>query len=302
MECIKCNSKTQKNGKVNGKQRYQCIICNKSFTDSTISKLKEKEEKYEMIKKLYLIDRLSTTEIANILGVSPTIPQRILKKLGVTRNISESKIGKKRGSKLPVDKIIELYKSGISSTNIAKIINCSKRSVLNILIDNNINRGNTYKFFHNEIDKIKELYLSGNSMNYISDKLNIPYTTINNNLHKLGVVRTEDKHRLGMDYDKWLETLPVYKKYKSDVNKITNKQPIHNLENFEKRGISGVDGAYQLDHKYSIFEGFKQGIAPKIIGNIVNLEFIPWEINLDKGSNCSVTENELLTIYNKTNK
>lgn len=302
MECIECNNKTQKFGKVGGKQRYQCTVCNKTFTDASSIKLKEREEKYEMIKKLYLIDGLSTTEIGNLLGVSSTVPQRILKKLGVTRCISESKKGKKIGSKLPVDKIIELYNNGKSSIEIANLIDCSKSSVLKILIENNIDRDNIYKYMHNEIDKIKELYLLGNSMKFISDKLNISYTAINNNLHKLDIVRTEDKYHLGIDYNEWLEIIPVYRRYRSDVNKITNKQPIENLKNYEKRGISGIEGVYQLDHKYSISEGFKQNIKPEIIGNIINLEFIPWKDNSIKGSNCSITENELISIYNKVKK
>ena len=300
MECIECNNKTQKFGKVGSKQRYQCTVCNKIFTDSSLIKLKEREEKYEMMKKLYLIDGLSTTEIGKLLGVSSTVPQRILKKMGVTRNISESKKGKKIGTKLPVDKIIELYKIGKSSIEISNLIGFSKSSVLKILTYNNIDRDNIYKYIHNEIDKIKELYLLGNSMKFISDKLNISYTAINNNLHKLDIVRTEDRYHLGVDYDEWLENIPVYRRYRSDVNKITNKQPIKNLKNFEKRGVSGVEGAYQLDHKYSISEGFKQGIKPEIIGNIINLEFIPWKHNSVKGSNCSITENELITIYNKS--
>lgn len=299
MECIECNGKTQKFGKVDGKQRYQCTVCNKSFTDSSLLKLKEREDKYEMMKKLYLIDGLSTTEIGKVLGVSSTVPQRILKKMGVTRNISEAKKGKLRGTNLPVDKIIELYKNGKSSVEITNLIGCSKRSVLNVLIDNNINRDNVYKYIHKDIDNIKELYLLGNSMKFISDKLNISYTAINNNLHKLGIVRTEDRYRLGMDYNKWLENLLEYKKYRSDVNKVTNKQTIHLLDNFEKRGLCGIEGAYQLDHKYSISEGFKQNINPEIIGNIINLEFIPWETNLSKSGKCSITENELITIYNK---
>lgn len=299
MECIECNGKTQKFGKVDGKQRYQCTLCNKLFTDSSSIKLKEREDKYEMIKKLYLIDKLSTIEIGKLLGVSSTVPQRILKKMGITRPISEAKKGKLRGTKLPVDKIIELYKNGKSSVEISNLIGCSKRSILKILIDNDINRDNIYEYIHKDINKIKELYLSGNSMKFISDALNIPYTTINSNLHKLDIVRTEDKHHIGIDYNIWLENLPEYKKYRSDVNKITYKQPVHTLINFKKRGVTGVEGAYHLDHKYSISEGFKQGISPEIIGNIVNLEFIPWEINLDKGGKCSITENELITIYNK---
>ena len=34
MECIKCDGKTQKYGKPNGNQRYQCVDCGKSFTEN----------------------------------------------------------------------------------------------------------------------------------------------------------------------------------------------------------------------------------------------------------------------------
>jgi hypothetical protein len=62
----------------------------------------------------------------------------------------------------------------------------------------------------------------------------------------------------------------------------------------KKEGKSGIDGAYQLDHKFSIAEGFKQNIPPYIIGGIKNLEFIPWEDNRKKGSDCSVEIEDIL--------
>ena len=71
------------------------------------------------------------------------------------------------------------------------------------------------------------------------------------------------------------------------------KQPIHLLENYEKRGNGGVEGKYHLDHKYSIIEGFKNNIEPEIIGNIKNLEFISWQENIKKRTKCSITIEEL---------
>ena len=87
-----------------------------------------------------------------------------------------------------------------------------------------------------------------------------------------------------------------YKRYKSEVLKMTNRQPIETLDNYSKRGISGLDGAYHLDHKYSILEGFNQNINPDIIGNITNLEFIPWEDNVKKRVACSISKTELLKL------
>jgi len=297
MKCIKCDGNIQKYGKTNGHQRYQCLDCGKCFTENSIKKELERKEKYEKIRKMYLEDGLSTTEIGKILGTSSTVPQRILKKMSVTRSISDAKKGKEIGTKLPVDRIIKLYKEGKSTTKIGEICNCSKRSVLNVLIDNGIDRDNTYTYSHDMINEMENLYLSGHSMNSVSEILKIPYTTVNSNLHKLGIVRTEDKHGLGVSYDKYLETLPAFIKYKKLVWNTTYKQPIETLPNSDKRGLCGVEGAYNLDHKFSVFEGFKQGIEPEIIGNIVNLEFIPWEENLNKGVKCSITENELRDIY-----
>jgi transposase-like protein len=302
-ECIYCGGTTQKHGKTKtGLIKYICNKCSKTFNEKSLEKESERLEKYDRIKKMYLEDGLSTSEIGKILGVSSTVPRRILSKMGVTRSISESKIGKKRGTKLPVNDIISSYKDGSSSPKIAENFNCSKRSVLNILIENGVSRDNEYEYSHDDIKLIEELYLSGYSMNMLSEKLKIPYTTVNSNLHKLGVVRTENKHGLGVDYDEWLENLPIYTKYRKIVWHTTNKQPINKLKNHDKRGKSGIKDAYHLDHKFSISEGFKQGIEPEIIGNIVNLVFIPWEENVSKGAKCSITESELLSIYNKDMK
>jgi len=62
-------------------------------------------------------------------------------------------------------------------------------------------------------------------------------------------------------------------------------------------GLCGKDNAYQLDHKFSIVEGFKAGILPHIIGSKENLEYIPWKENLSKGTDCSITIEELCDGY-----
>ncbi len=298
VKCIHCgdNSVTKHGKQKNGEQNYFCFKCDKYFLNNLESKLLKKEELYNNVRRLYLEDGLSTTEIGKLLNLSSGTPQNIIKELGISRTISEAKKGKKRGSKLPISSIIELYLSGKSSSEISKMLNVSKRSVLNILIENNIPRDNEYNILHPQIEIIKELYLSGKSMMVISKEIEIPYSTINRNLHKLGIVRTEDRFRIGMDYDLYLETLPAFKKYKQLVYKLTEKEDLNKLSNYEKRGKAGVDGAYHLDHKFSINEGFKQGIEPEIIANINNLWFIPWEENIKKLDKCSISLEELLKL------
>ena len=48
-----------------------------------------------------------------------------------------------------------------------------------------------------------------------------------------------------------------------------------------------------LDHKFSIYEGFKKDVSPEIIGHISNLHFIPWQENRAKGDSSIITLNEL---------
>lgn len=202
--CLHCSGNTRKEGKTNGMQRYLCLDCGKISTEKSLEHLKNVENYHNKIKKMYLNDNLSTTEIAKILNISSTVPQRILKKYGITRDL-------------------------VTSQNLK-----------------------------------------------IANKLNL-------------------------NYDEYIKKLPAFKKYKLNVIRLTKKQPINNLPNYNKRGRCGVDGAFQLDHKHSILEGFKNGVEPEIIANINNLEFIPWEENLNKSSKSSITLIELLKLINKIN-
>lgn len=76
-----------------------------------------------------------------------------------------------------------------------------------------------------------------------------------------------------------------FMRYKSKVGAVTRKQDISTLENYDKpRGISGTPGVYQLDHIKSIKQGWKEGISPEEIGDISNLQFLPWLENTRKGA------------------
>lgn len=82
------------------------------------------------------------------------------------------------------------------------------------------------------------------------------------------------------EYDNWkIEKKAYYRK----VWRITNRQNLNLLENSDKeRGLAGRNGVYHLDHIVSISYGFENKIDPNIIGDITNLQFIPWEDNLKK--------------------
>jgi hypothetical protein len=86
-------------------------------------------------------------------------------------------------------------------------------------------------------------------------------------------------------YDEYLNTISEWKRYYNEVQRITNRQTITELENYNKRGRAkhGTD-VYHLDHIISIKYGFDNDIDPNIIGDITNLRMIPWLENLKKSS------------------
>lgn len=56
---------------------------------------------------------------------------------------------------------------------------------------------------------------------------------------------------------------------------------------------------YNVDHIFSISQGFKNGIDPKIIGSIVNLQIIPESVNKAKKDDCWIDSHLLLLRYNQ---
>lgn len=89
--------------------------------------------------------------------------------------------------------------------------------------------------------------------------------------------------------------------YRYWVAKITEQQPLHLLENIELRaGYGKSENPFQLDHKFSIVQGFLNNIPPFIIGHISNLEMLPSRLNNSKGSNCSISMEDLFIAFERS--
>jgi len=74
-----------------------------------------------------------------------------------------------------------------------------------------------------------------------------------------------------------------FEMYSILVDKITKKQPIQLLPNYDKRSHYNFnEKGYHLDHKISKFDGFTNNIPVHIIGSISNLQFIPLKENCSK--------------------
>lgn len=277
----------------------------------------------KQILHLYLIEELSTPAIGKIIGVSSTCITNIVKRNGhERRNISEAKTGRKRGTKFQIDKIKRLYVDEKQTIKqVANAIGSSNRSVCRLLEEMGIERRDNSEYEHENPNapRIKELYESGLSVHAVAKAVNMSYTGVGNILRNSGIIRTElracgmpgeknprygkkwekeyrDKvyeGRTGLNYEQYLAQLPEYEAYKKQVMSFTNKQALDTLPNFDKRGPSGQPGAYHLDHRFSIMEGFRQGIDPEIIGGIKNLEMLTYEENIAKLDGCSIDINNI---------
>ena len=95
------------------------------------------------------------------------------------------------------------------------------------------------------------------------------------------------------------EQLSEYKLFYKKVLKFTNK----NLKKYgnemfgkgweEKRGKN----KYNIDHKYSIQQGFLHKIPPEVIGSKWNLQLITEKENHFKFIKCIISKEELLNLY-----
>lgn len=90
-----------------------------------------------------------------------------------------------------------------------------------------------------------------------------------------------------------------YYRYKSVVLYVTEQFRSEITKGY-KTGLAGTDGAYHIDHMFSILNGYKNQVSPLLIGRKFNLKMIPWQDNLSKNSSNSITLDELLTISKYT--
>jgi hypothetical protein len=123
--------------------------------------------------------------------------------------------------------------------------------------------------------------ITGVPKNFNSDQLDF----LRKNARKQQKYMTYLK-RGGLTDDEYLQRLPDVKKYRRIVRLMTSKVDTSSLENYRKDG-------YDLDHKFSVQEGFNRNIPPYIIANISNLQYIPSNINRSKGIKCAITQEEL---------
>ena len=115
-------------------------------------------------------------------------------------------------------------------------------------------------------------------------------------INKFSVLITGEKDN---DRSVLTEIINGFQEYCLLVKSFTNIQNLSTLENIELRENNH---GYDLDHKYSMLQGYIDGIEPQIIGSIVNLEIITANQNRTKQTKCSIDKETLLTLYKENNE
>lgn len=77
-----------------------------------------------------------------------------------------------------------------------------------------------------------------------------------------------------------------YKEYRYLVDKLSEINYVKHYDiinpEHKPRTKCGVDGGYQLDHIYPVYEGYINNIPPEEVAKVKNLRVIPWEENQRK--------------------
>jgi len=95
------------------------------------------------------------------------------------------------------------------------------------------------------------------------------------------------------------EKIREYNRYKGRVYSLTERNIMEKFskEELSKRGRCGIAGAIQVDHMFTIKDGFLNNIPEKIIACKSNLQLLSWEEN-DKKTKSDITLEELINSYN----
>lgn len=90
----------------------------------------------------------------------------------------------------------------------------------------------------------------------------------------------------------------AWKLYEDAVDRITRESWIYHRQIINPAGLPRGT-MFELDHKFSKSEGFKNNIPPEIIGHPANLEMIDRSKNRKKYSMSSITIKELYQLINQ---
>lgn len=105
-------------------------------------------------------------------------------------------------------------------------------------------------------------------------------------------IRKMIETKTGMSFEEWQNAKTKYEIYWREVTKFTKRNSVDLIENYQLKGVG-----WHLDHVYSISDGWRNNVPPRIVGHHVNLRFIPATENLRKNKRSDITKKELIERY-----
>ena len=106
------------------------------------------------------------------------------------------------------------------------------------------------------------------------------------------------RQEIGLGIRKVKENRDVYGDYNLEVWRITANSYAEYVSEINPDSLERGHTSYHLDHKYSICQGFIDGIPPEVIGSKHNLGMLWYSDNIKKGASCSITKEALLESFN----
>lgn len=112
-----------------------------------------------------------------------------------------------------------------------------------------------------------------------------------------GVLST--KQHNGQIFNVSDDELSDYKSYRRRVTVYTNRTYKEHIDVINPNGYVREMKGWHLDHKYSILDGYINGVLPEIIGSLYNLQMLRWDKNISKGKGSCIELEYLMEKYNE---
>lgn len=170
----------------------------------------------------------------------------------------------------------------------------------------------TIEFIRSEFEKEGYQLLS---IEYISAHQKLYYICPHGHQHSVSWTSWQQGHRclmcyqinnVGSNHPNWKdyskEDLKGIYDYKVHVWQLTNHNYRKYLPIINPLNLYRSRNNYQLDHIYSIMEGFRNSILPEIIANPNNLQMLLESINIAKSDRSDISLQELYNRYNNWRK